>query len=298
MPQPLVYVLILNWNLKDDTAECVVSVLNSHYSNYRLLVVDNASTDGSVEYLRHAFPCAEMIANSRNLGFAAGNNVGIQYALNAGARYVLLLNNDTVVDANMLGGLVACAETETAIGVVAPNVLYYQERNRIWRLGERLHRWLPVPMSVGRNQIDRGQFDSPLDVDYVAFCAALIKRDVLEMIGLLDERFFFSYEDADFCRRARDAGYRIVCRPRERVWHKVAQSAQKDALNTTYLRSKSRGLFYRRHAHGPHPWLTAAYLWASTLAAAAASALRGEVGLARMRLRGLYDGYREPLEGL
>jgi len=297
MPQPLVYVLILNWNLKDDTAECVASVLDSRYTDFRVLVVDNASANGSVEYLRQSFPTIEIIANSTNLGFAAGNNVGIQHALNMEADYVLLLNNDTTVGAAMLSGVVACTRSEASIGIVAPAVLYYQERNRIWRLGERIHRWLPVPVSVGRNQIDTGQFSEPFEVDYVAFCAALIKRKVLETVGLLDERFFFSYEDADFCRRTRDAGYRILCQPQAHVWHKVARSAEKDALNITYQRAKSRAIFYRRHPHGPHPWLTGAYLWASTLAAATVSALRGDIGLAQMALHGLYDGYHEPSEG-
>jgi len=298
MPQSLVHIVILNWNLKDDTAECVASVLDSGYPNFRVLVVDNASADGSVDYLRRSFPTIEIIANPTNLGFAAGNNVGIRHALSAQADYVLLLNNDTTVDEAMLSELVACAEADPAIGIVAPMVLYYQERNRIWRFGERVHRWLPVPVSVGRNQIDRGQFAGPVKVDYVAFCAVLIKRMVLETVGLLDERFFFSYEDADFCRRARNAGYRVVGQPGARVWHKVARSAQKDALNISYQRAKSRAVFYRRHPHGPHPWLTAAYLWASTLAVATVSALRGNIGLAQMTLRGLYDGYHEPSEEL
>jgi len=293
MPQPLVYVVILNWNLKDDTAECVASVLRSDYSNYRVLVVDNGSSDGSEEYLRRAFPSSEFIANAVNLGFAAGNNIGIRYAVANGTDYVFLLNNDTAVDAAMLGQLVSYAESDPDAGMVAPKVLYYTERNRIWRLGERVQRWLPVPLSVGRDQLDIGQFPKPLELDYVAFCGVLIRRSVLDKVGLLDERFFFGYEDADLCHRTRDAGYRIVCQPAARMWHKVSRSAQKDAQNIGYQRSKGRAIFYRRYAHGPHPLLTAAYLWGSTLLMAATSALRGDPGLARLMVRGLYDGYRE-----
>jgi GT2 family glycosyltransferase len=296
MPEPVVYVLILNWNMKDDTAECVASVLETDYPNYRVLVVDNGSADGSPECLNRSFPSIEMIVNPENLGFAAGNNVGIRHALRMGADYVFLLNNDTIVDASMLSSLVACGESADCIGLVAPNILYYDDKNRIWRLGDRVHRWLPVPLSVGRNQIDRGQFADPFDVDYVTFCGALIKRAVLKTIGLLDERFFFTYEDADFCRRARDAGYRVVCQPRARMWHKVSLSAQKDAANIRYLKSKSRAMFYRSYAHGLHPSLTAAYLCMNTLGTAMTLALRGDMQLARLAVRGLYNGYREKLE--
>ena len=295
MSQPLVHVVILNWNLKDDTAECVASVLDSDYSNYHVLVVDNASSDGSPEHLRQALPGLELMVNPANLGFAAGNNVGIRHALDGGADYVLLLNNDATIAATAIRELVACAEGEETIGIVGPKILYYAHRDRIWHLGGRVHRWLPVPVTLGHNQRDDGRFSVPFAVDYVAFCAALIKRSVLETIGLLDEQFFFTYEDSDFCRRAADAGYRILCQPAACVWHKVSVSAQKDTVNVRYLKSKSRAMFYRLHAHGPHPWLTTAYLWASTLGWSLSSLLRGKVAPAKAALRGLYDGYHTDL---
>lgn len=297
MPQPLVYVLVLNWNLKDDTAECVTSVLASDYERYRVLVVDNASSDGSPASLQRTFSGLEVVVNSTNLGFAAGNNVGIRRALSEGADYVFLLNNDTIVEATMLSTLVAYANGDTSVGLVAPKILYYQDPNRIWRLGDRVHRWWPVPLSVGCDQVDHGQYLHPLELDYVTFCGVLIRRRLLETIGLLDERFFFTYEDADFCRRAQTAGYRVVCHPRARVWHKVSRSAQMDAANIRYLKSKNRALFYRRYPHGPHPWLTAAYLWSNTLGSAGLSLLCGKSRLAFANLRGLYDGYHERLDG-
>jgi GT2 family glycosyltransferase len=296
MPQPWVYVVILNWNLKQDTAECVESVLQSRYESYRVLVVDNGSSDGSPEYLARSFPSIEILANPDNLGFAAGSNVGIRYALERDADHAFVLNNDTTVDTEMLGQLVACAQGDERIGIVAPKISYHQEPHRIWRLGDRIHPWLPVPLSIGRDQVDRGQFGEPFDVDYVTLCGALVSSTVLRTVGLLDERFFFTYEDADLCQRTRAAGYRIVCEPRAHMWHKVSLSAQKDPVHIAYLKSKSRATFYRRYPHGPHPWLTAAYLWLNTWGTAAAAALRGQADLARPMVRGLYDGYREALE--
>jgi len=296
MPQPLVYVVILNWNLKQDTQECLASLLESTYSNFRALVVDNGSQDGSPEYLRERFPNAEVIVNPANLGFAGGNNVGLRHALDHGADYVLLLNNDTVVDAAMLSRLVARGESDHGAGIIAPMMLYYAQRKRIWHLGGRVSRWLPVAMTLGHSQRDDGHWVEPFAVDYVVFCGALLKRGLLEAIGLLDERFFFTYEDSDFCSRARAAGYRILCEPRARLWHKVSLSAQKDSVNVRYWKSKDRAMFYRLHPHGPHPWLTAAYLWLNTLAVALAGVLRGDPAWARAAVRGLRDGYRERLE--
>jgi len=296
MPEPRVYVIILNWNLKEDTAECIAAVLKSSYGNYHALVVDNGSTDGSAEHVSHCFPEVELLVNPHNAGFAAGNNVGIRHALAAGTDYVFLLNNDAVVDTDTLSQLVNYAESDRRVGLVAPKILYYAERDRIWRLGDRVSRWLPVPVSIGRNVRDRGQFATPFVVDYVTFCGALIRCRVLEAVGLLDEHFFFSYEDADFCRRAHDAGYLIVCQPRARMWHKASLSTQKNAARVRYFKAKSRALFYRRYAHGPHPYLTTAYVWASTLVSALGWALRGDASHAAQALRGLYEGYQERLE--
>ena len=292
----LVYVIIVNWNLKHDTAECLDSVFQSDYPNVRVLVVDNGSTDGSPEHLRKLFPNIETIVNPANLGFAKANNIGLTHALHRQADYVFLLNNDTVVAPPMLSTLVQTAQSDAQIGIVAPKILYYDQKDRIWHLGGRIQRWLPVPVTLGRNDPDDRRFSEPFEVDYVAFCGALIKRTVFETIGLLDERFFFTYEDSDFCCRAREAGYRIISQPQAHMWHKVSLSAQRDSTNVRYLKSKSRAMFYRLHPHGPHPLLTIAWVLTSTMVTTAAHALRGDLPTAQAALRGLYDGYREGLE--
>ncbi len=292
MPPPLVYVVVVNWNLRDDTAECLESLLLSDYANYRVLVVDNGSQDGSPEYLQARFPHTESIKNPTNLGFAKANNIGIRFALEHGAEHVFLLNNDTTVAPNMLSKVVVTALGSSQIGVVAPKILYYAQRDKIWHLGGRASRWLPVPRTLGQGQLDDGRYSQPFEVDMVAFCGALIKRSLLERIGLLDELFVFSYEDADFCYRARAAGYRVVCQPQAEMWHKVSVSVQRNISSVRYLHSRGRALFYRRYPHGPHPWLTAGYLCLSTARAAVASLLQGDITTARAGFRGLYDGYR------
>ena len=129
---PLVYIIILSWNGKGDTVECLRSLELLEYPNHKLLVVDNASSDGTAEAVRKEFPGVELIVNERNLRFAGGNNVGISYAVARGAHYVLLLNNDTVVDKALVRALVDVAESAPEIGMVGPKIYYYQDRNRLW----------------------------------------------------------------------------------------------------------------------------------------------------------------------
>lgn len=295
MKLPLVYVVVLNWNLSKDTSECVASVLDSDFPNYQVLVVDNGSTDGSPDILRARFPGIEVLVNKTNLGFAAGNNVGIRYALQREADYVCLLNSDTVVDPCMLTKMVDVAESESSVGIVAPKILYYDDRKRIWWLGSRRHKWLPTPLSIGRGTIDKGQWTEPQELDYVSGCGMLIRRSVLKEIGLFDTRYFMYYEDADFCRRAREAGFRVLCVPEAKMWHKVSLSAMKDQSRTRYLKTRNRILFYRRYAHGPHPWLTAFWLGLSALKTTVIDAWRGDRALIACQWRGFLDGYREAL---
>jgi GT2 family glycosyltransferase len=291
--QPLVYVVILNWNLKEDTAECIASLLCSRYPSCDILVVDNASTDGSIDFLRSRFPQIWILGNKTNLGYAGGTNRGIQYAMDRGAAYILLLNNDTVVADDMIQTLVAAVEADPTIGVAGPAVLYYGSPDRLWYLGHKESRWLPVPRPLRPNSST-----GPLEVDYLSGCGMLVRRTLFRTVGLLDERYFMYYEDADFCRRARKVGYRIVAVPEARMWHKVSRSASKDPSGIAYIRTRNRIAFYRRHPHGPSPLLTALYLAGSVTLAALRALIQGQDRVARSLVRGCCDGYRSGVEEL
>ncbi len=293
VPYPLLYLIVLNWNLKEDTLECLGSLFASDYPSFRVLVVDNASIDGSPEAVRAHFPRAEILVNHQNLGFAAGNNVGIAHVLEHGAEYVLLLNNDTVADKHLLARLMEAAQAHPEAGILGPAILYYQDKHKVWYLGDRIHPLLPVPVSICRNRREEHLPREPLPVDYVSGCGMLVKAEVFAMIGAFDTRYSLYYEDADFCRRAREAGLGILAVPQARMWHKVSRSAGRKLALSHYRKAKNRARFYRRHRHGPSPLLTALYLSWSGLIIAAGDTLRGEVHLARRYLAGLWDGYRE-----
>ena len=254
---PRVYVIILNWNGKEETLRCLSSVLEMDYPCYRVLVVDNASSDGSVEAIRAAFPAVELLVNKGNLGFSAGNNEGIQYALHGGADYVLLLNNDTQVERNALTALVAGCEADPAVGLASGKVYYFDRPQVIYYAGAKQGRLPLLPRVIGVGEEDHGQYEQAQEVDYVWGQAMLIKRQVIESVGLLDPQFFMYYEDLDYCLRAKRAGYKIVCLPAARVWHKIAKGTEGDYLTRWQYKAASMWRFHRKYSRigWPHALL-------------------------------------------
>jgi GT2 family glycosyltransferase len=247
--RPLVYIIVLNWNGLQDTVECLDSLGALDYPNYRVAVVDNGSTDGSVEHLRRSHPGVELITSDRNRGYAKGNNLGLDHALGSKADYLLALNNDTLVHPSFLSELVATAELDPSIGIVGPKIFYRGEGNRIWFAGGRIHYWLGNTSHIGNRQKDSSKFSGQLDVDYVTGCAMLIRKSVLEEIGTFDPSYDSYYEDCDLCLRAKRRGYRIVCARQAMIWHKV--SASTGGGNTPrklYLKMVNGARFFRRYA--------------------------------------------------
>jgi hypothetical protein len=254
--RPLVYIILVNWNGKKDTLECLSSLRKVEYDNTRIVVVDNASTDGSVDAIRSEFSSVEILTNTVNLRFAGGNNAGIRHALEHGAHYVLLLNNDTIVDTMFLDELIRTAERDSGVGMVGAKVLYYSYPQRIWFAGGKIHWWSAWVAHDGIREEDRGQHDTERDVDYITGCCLLARRSVIEQIGMLDEHFFMYGEDVDWGLRAQRAGYRLRVQPKAKIWHKVSSSAGGHYSwfkNWNKLKSIFRLLW--RYAK-PYHWLT------------------------------------------
>jgi hypothetical protein len=225
LTHPLVYIIILNWNGKEDTIACLRSIERVKYPNFSVILVDNASSDGTVEYVKDKFPSVKIIANSENLRFAGGNNVGIKYALERNADYVLLLNNDTEVAPDFLPELVRAAENDKSIGIAGPKIYYYEGNKMIWFAGGKVEFWKGWISHIGIREPDYGQYDFAREVDYITGCCMLVKREVIEKIGKLDESFFIYGEDADWSLRASRAGYSLVYVPSSIIWHKVSASS-------------------------------------------------------------------------
>jgi hypothetical protein len=227
---PAVSVIILNWNRFRDTAECLESVFNIRYPNYSVVVVDNGSDDDSATGIEKAFECVQLIRNEENLGYAEGNNVGIRHALASGADYIWLLNNDTVVDRDALTAMVDLAERDREIGILGSKIYYYDRPDVLWFAGATIDWKRAISAHVGRLEKDTGQYEIEKEVDRVTGCSMLIRRKVLEDVGLFDENFFLYAEEVDLCVRARKKGFRNFYVPKSIVYHKVSVSTGENSV--------------------------------------------------------------------
>jgi len=223
---PRVAVIVLNWNGCNDTLDCLRSLSELTYPHNEVIVVDNGSIDDSVREISKAFPEVTVLTNSKNLGFAEGNNVGIRYAIERSAQFIFLVNNDAVLEKTALNQMIAMAERDGKIGILGPRILFYDRPEYIESSGAKMN------LLTGRTyhhdngkREKKGQGRLVEEVDIISGCAMLIRRQVIEDIGYLDADFFCYMEDADFCVRARKAGYRIVNIPTAKIWHKGARSS-------------------------------------------------------------------------
>jgi GT2 family glycosyltransferase len=241
---PTVGIVVLNWNGAAYSVACLRSLEQLDYPACRVVLVDNGSVDDSLRQIREAYPDLKVIANQRNLGFSAGSNVGIAYLLNEGCDYVLLLNQDTEVDQRMLQLLVNVGEGDPTIGILGPKIYFYDAGNVIWSAGGSLSKY-GQPSHHDIYETDVGTADTLRDVDYVTGCAILVKRDVIEAVGALDERFFLYFEESEWCARARRAGFRVVYVPSAYMWHKIEQNARETSPSYHYYMTRNRLLYLR-----------------------------------------------------
>lgn len=256
IPSPQMVIIVLNWNGKDDTLACLESLQQVTYPNFEVLVVDNGSSDGSVAAIRARFPHQPVIETGENLGYAGGNNVGLRHALVRGADYALLLNNDTEVAPDLLWHLVEATEADPMVGIAGPTIYYHERPYLIWSAGGVIDWGHGKTWMIGLNAPDTGQFGAaPRPVDFVTGCALLVKRAMMEQVGLLDERFFAYYEETEWCVRARRAGFRIVHVPRAKVWHKIPLDARDSSPSVQYYMTRNRLLFLKATSAGLRAWL-------------------------------------------
>ena len=261
MTQPLVVTVILNTNRREDTCAALASLAQNTYQNHQMIVLDNASTDGSVPAIQAAFPGVQIILLEKNLGYAGNNNVGIQAALARGAEWVFVLNEDTVLAPDCLEQLVSVGQSDPQIGIVGPMVYHHNEPTVIQSAGGKMgHDW--CAWHLAQNEPDRGQFSQPHDVDWISGCAILVRRAVIEQVGMLDQRFFYYWEETEWCVRTKKAGWRIVHVPQAKLWHKGVQRDYKPSPSVTYYSTRNRLMMLAKH-HAPLvAWVVA---WKQTL---------------------------------
>ena len=291
---PRIGIIILNWNGWQDTLECLTSVRQVDYPTDRfdIVVVDNGSRDESVAQLRRQ-PGLTLLELPSNVGFAAGNNVGIQRVLADGCDYVLLLNNDTVVAPDFLTPLLQVFDIDPAAGAVSPKIRYYDQPNRLWYAGGKFRQPRLIGLMIGLDELDTGQYEQAGMVDYVVGCCMLIRRAVFEQIGYLDESFFFYQEDVDFSYRATHAGFSMWYQPASVIFHKVSHSTRNDSPRRTFLYAQSRVVFFAKHFRGARLYATVGLELVRLVRTTAKALWYGQADLARSYVQGLLAGLKQ-----
>ncbi len=247
MGQPYIIAVMPTWNSYSETSECLKSLQSQSYHNFDIIVADNDSTDGSIERLKSEFPSVLFIQHDENRGFAGGVNKGIKRAIEKGAAYIWLMNNDIIVPNFVLGRLVDKMQSSKDIGMLTPKIMQYPNTNSPWFTQGIIH-WRKGGYQHGEKIVDRSRKqDSLLYNDYIPFTCTLIRSGVFEDVGLLPERYFIYAEDADFSTRVRQHGYKLATLLDTDIYHKE-NSATGGPLTPffTYYIGRNKMLFRHR----------------------------------------------------
>jgi GT2 family glycosyltransferase len=292
---PSVACIVLSYQGKALVLQTLESLYRLDYPRYRVVVVDNGSSDGTYEAVAAAWPQATLLRVEHNQGISVGLNLGIRHVLEAGDDYLLLLNNDIEVRPDMVTELVAVAESDPSIGAVGPKAYYYSDRNRIWSAGGQLHFRQSITDERGNLELDSGQYERTEEMDYVNGCAMLVPRRAQLDVGLWDGTFLVSVEDADWCMRAKKKGWRCFYAHRAVLWHMVSPTTGGYKPGRTFQTGRSTMLFVRKHANLLQ-WASFLFFFLLAVPAAYLRELRrGNQAAAVAKLRGAWDGFKTEL---
>ena len=225
MPKQLAIVLV-NWNSFDLTRDTIHSLQKTNFQNYDCIVVDNGSADDSAQQLENTFPEIILLKSAINKGFTGGNNLGMQYALDKGYEFIMMLNNDVEVAPDFLAPLIGKMQSDEHIGAVQPLIYFHHDKNLIWNAGTKYNPWLGICSTIDYNKRDdtHAATQQPKRIDWITGCAFMIRASVLQKIGLLKEDFFIYYEDVDLSFRIKKAGYQLAYEPSSVIYHIAGMS--------------------------------------------------------------------------
>lgn len=252
MNEPLVIIILVNYNGFQDTAECIESLKKSDYKNYKIVVVDNKSTtipdiqlEQYIEENADAF-----IKSDLNGGFSYGNNLGIKYAQEKyNPDYYLLLNNDTIVSASFLSLLICESITHRSAGIITGRIMYYDDKDVIWYAGGEINPTTAQATHRYFNDRDCSFINHEAEkITFVTGCLMLITKETVNSIGLLDEKYFLYAEDTDYCLRAMNAGLELLFVPDSVIYHKVSRSTGATSKSTQYYMTRNQLMLIKKYA--------------------------------------------------
>lgn len=238
-------IIVVNWNGLKDTLKCLDSLHQLNYFNYEIIIVDNGSSDDSITVIKESFPHIQIIETKKNLGFAGGNNVGIKKALENKADYIFLLNNDTIVDKNICLNFVSFIKNNNKAGILGARIYKMNQMDYIDHQGGKWNQNIAEFESY--NSKSNENLNDNRQVDYVTGCAFFIKKEVVETIGFLEEKFFLMWEETDYCYRAKKKGFEIWAIPSAIIWHKVSSSFIGGKPHTHYYWWRNRLFWINRN---------------------------------------------------
>jgi len=241
-----VYIILVNYNSWQDTIECVESLNKMTYRHFKIIIVDNASQDSSVAELRKRLPDVTLVANNENLGFAGGNNIGIDIALAEKAKYIWMLNNDTIAHPRSLTELVEFADQQK-LALIGGKVYKYGTQNDIWYDGGAINWWKGKAYHTHIHLKDQGFVDKPCKTEWISGCSMFASAKLFEQ-HRMDERFFLYLEDVDYCYKLRKAEIPLIVIPGGLVWHKTSASVSKTAFVQHYYFVRNNMYFMQKYA--------------------------------------------------
>jgi GT2 family glycosyltransferase len=246
--EPRVSIVTINFNQLQHTLALLKSLRQVTYPNVEVIVVDNCSKENPAPQIEKEFSEVKVIVSSTNLGFAGGNNLGVNAS---SGKYILFLNNDTEVDPGFLEPMVGLFESNPLAGAASSKIIYYNSDNIIQYAGSTcLNPYTGRNTRIGYMEKDKGQHDVLRETDLAHGCAMMVPRKVIDQVGMMPELFFLYYEEIDWCESIKRAGYKIYCVPDSKVFHKESMSVGKKSTLKTYYMTRNRLLFMRRNSTG------------------------------------------------
>lgn len=214
-----VAIILVNWNGFEYTNDCIASLQHVKNVDFDIILVDNGSTDHSGKQLKQRYPSIILIEAGQNLGFTGGNNLGLQYSLNNGYTYSMMLNNDTTVESNFLEELVNYMDQHPQIGAIQPKIMFQYKRTHLWDGGSYYNKFLGHTYTSGYNKTPAPCHNRIKKVDWITGCGFLTRNSVLNRTGLLPTNFFIYYEDVDLSFRIKKLGYNLIYYPHAVIYH-------------------------------------------------------------------------------
>ncbi len=284
-------VIILTYNGLDLALGCLGSLDHQVDSEFDVLIVDNASPDGTGAALGRQRPKVEVLQAESNLGYAGGNNLGLRNAMRSGAEMALLLNNDTLLEPDCIKALMAAVDRHPDIGVLGPMIYTWGEGRTISSAGGRIDWHHADAVNIGAGEPDRGQY-GPRSVDFVNGCGLLVTRSALEKAGFLDERYFMYWEETDWCVRIRRAGFDVRFEPAARLRHKATIRSEDLTPTALYYMTRNRMLFLGKNAPGASKLPALLHAFHGACRGAVRETRQGRLRHARAIRQGLADALR------